>query len=857
MGVRILKREYTNQFKQPSTTTWLLGNVGDWQKMTLEVEFKVEILFSISNPLTITDPNILTLTGGGNWGDFGFAAGQTVTLEFVYEDLTNGSIFVNQRFFTISLISGPDLEASNILGTSNGNPISTSPLSSWNFPLGQTMPYHDSNSDVREVRVYADAQPEGVKIDYAHTTNSNAPSGNLANDLDGSITSFQAEETNDPLIYPFGVPTPFTHILSYQSGLSVISSNLTYLGSQDIAYTYRIELIFMLSPFYEDINNLITEVAPSSVNGAEALTDNFLVTGFPVYNNPNVRIQNDPKRTEQEGNTGWFNENFNQLPNPYSRSPVVYTNLSGTVVNQLDYANPIVMTTTISDINNSFVDGVNQFQYGFIWTSINEDDWKEVSFVDTAGQTVSPPYHENLKVSTGGQAANLNDVFPLSPLINSVFPLLRTGYSADGASMDASDISFVLNGNDVDVTITFRPNTAFAAFMDAQSEENRQYALWISVGDQAPPTNLGDRVSLLLDFNNLVTFVEPIGPWEPMTISFTDHPQVYTDTPIPCGNSIYVEDDLLAKIEFTIDTDVADDIRIPQAIAFGFVVENSTTGQQYVLDNNFVDLTQYPGPTQYNFDQSRGFKLGVGNDKNWFKVDYDGSGGGTLEDVIGWYGYKIRWEDWIARFDGVPNDFYDNTELKNGKNNDWFHYFDTLGWNFYFSVKITALLDGETVVYQNLKEITILDYDSNGTITTTLEYYRDNAGVKGALLNGGTDPVTGAPLGVIVDGEKVWLDITYTSSVVVPDWANQVTVDANVYATQCIEVDQGAGQFEFRQLSSVHLPEVDNPMIPLPGDTLATITYVSSTEIIVSTRIDASLLINSNRYKITGREGCK
>ena len=51
MAVKVLKREYTSLFDQTNQNiNWLLGNVGTWQKLTLEVAFSTEIKFSITNP---------------------------------------------------------------------------------------------------------------------------------------------------------------------------------------------------------------------------------------------------------------------------------------------------------------------------------------------------------------------------------------------------------------------------------------------------------------------------------------------------------------------------------------------------------------------------------------------------------------------------------------------------------------------------------------------------------------------------------------------------------------------------------------------------------------------------------------
>jgi hypothetical protein len=219
-------------------------------------------------------------------------------------------------------------------------------------------------------------------------------------------------------------------------------------------------------------------------------------------------------------------------------------------------------------------------------------------------------------------------------------------------------------------------------------------------------------------------------------------------------------------------------------------------------------------------------------------------------------GWKCRYEDWIKRAPIPPSDFYDNTKGQNGQNNDWFDYFDVSGWNIYFKVEIYALLNGEQVKYQNLKQFTVSDYDSNTTITTELKYYRDNNGVKGAQLTGGVDPETSKQYGLIIDNEKVFLDIIYTSNV--PVWVDQATLDLETYGVNRIEVDKDqGGQINLRQLSSIWASENDNPMIGIPGETLAKVVFISTTQIVVETMIDSDKLPLANKYEISGRIGCQ
>lgn len=832
MGISIKSTIYEPQFKPASTTDWLIGNVGDWITLTKEIGFRVFEQFEITgDTILLSDNNKIIVNGSKTWKERGFFVGLDISLRYTGVVTTNGNPSATPHVKALTVTDLFDNTMTVELQTGF-------PVANWDSLNGVIMPgVKNADTITKNVSIIADHRIEGIEIEYAHVENNLAQSGNVASHIDGSVTKLVMENT-DTMVW--GVVSDFTHQLNFKSGLALEKATCEYRGAAHGEYVYRIELIFMLAPFYDNITNLVDGVAPSVLFGLNAITDIMKIKGLPIYNNPNITITNDVKKTVQLGNTGWFDENFNQLPNEFTHTDVVYTNLSGTVITALDYTNPTIVTTTISGIDN--LGGLSRFQYGFIWCSQDEDTYK----------SNNNPYHKNQKVSTGGEADGMTDVFNLG--VHSPFPALRLGYSIDGASgLDASDIEFTINATDttaIDVSITFRPTAAFTAFIDALGENQRKYALWVSVGDSLADTNESDRVSLWLDFSNLVTYVEPIGEYDGLTINFLDHPQAHTDTPISCGNQKYVEDDLLSLIEFTVNTAVSDTNPIPTGVNVGVMAVRASDGFQYILDKSSANLTQYPNPTQYNFSQDRGFKLGAGNSKNWFKVDWDGNAGGTLEDVLVQYGYKIRWEDWIKRSPNPPSDFYLNTELQNGKNNDWFHYFNTTGWTLAFFVEIEAILAGVSVTYQNLKPLAIKDYDSNSTISTIIRTYQDNNGVKGVQINAGSD-------GVILNNEFVWLEIEYNSTVpVVVDWASQVAVDANVYATQCID-DLGAGQKVFRQLSSEWVSEFDNPMRALPNETLANVTWVNNQQLIVKTRIEADKLINTSRYKITGRIGCK
>jgi hypothetical protein len=124
-----------------------------------------------------------------------------------------------------------------------------------------------------------------------------------------------------------------------------------------------------------------------------------------------------------------------------------------------------------------------------------------------------------------------------------------------------------------------------------------------------------------------------------MTIEFLDHTQDETSVSVPCGNDNRIEDDLLARIFFQIDTAISPTIPDVTSVTYGIIAERQSDGFSYSLDNYQIDVTQFPNPSQFNFSSSRGFKLGAGNNKNFIKLEYwSPLDVGTLQGIRGLYG---------------------------------------------------------------------------------------------------------------------------------------------------------------------------------------------------------------------------
>jgi len=602
---------------------------------------------------------------------------------------------------------------------------------------------------------------------------------------------------------------------------------------------YRVTVDFMLASFLEQPSNLEDMVMPSILFNAGSLTDNFKLQVFPEWNNPNTSISNNLDHTERLGNTGWFNENFNGLDNEFTIESVKYFDDAGNPIDSLDYAVPVNVEVVVSGINN--LSPSSEFGLGFAWIPQNDEDYHDKM----------TPFHQNLFVNTGRKYTNgSNDSFNLGePTASQIFD----GNTNGDAKMDiqaTNGVMFNVDGTDkVKMKTRFIPNAFFTDLFDGKSENDRKYILWISVADHNLQINFSDRVSLLLDYRDMIKTIPPAGPYPGMTNKFIEHPQNEDVAGVDLYKG-FIEDDVLARIGFRVNVD---DEKVLRSMTFGYEVENTDTGDTYILEQKNVNLTIYPvdadGIQQIGVDEIRGFKMETGNNKNWVKIfreDAFDDGGNKFYHA--YFATKIRWEDWLQR-NNVPTEFFNAALQHTGYHNDWLDYLRSgaVGLHkFNLFVYIEVFEDGELKRHKNTFELTFADYDENLNIETTHKYFRNS---DNTLLNVGTDPDTGAPLGVLLSNEPTRIEITYTN----------LTEDFNIakmYAVTTMEVDKGAGEMEHRQLSSVWGSENDNFLIPLAGQTKLNFVQIAPRVVKATCLVDPNNLLDALRYKVSGRIGC-
>lgn len=811
MAVRIVNRLY-NEIFTDGQTDWLLGNVGDWQKLTISAETAIDYFAQTSSPVEIDYlNNTFTIINGQTWGDFGFDNGMLVVFKYKISQDTNddGEFDTIQNFqdqYNITNIYGNVMQVAQQINAGG-------------FDI---VPSNFGAKKITDVKFYVDKAPEGCRLKYSHITNDEFQTKNLTSFIDGSITEFAL-----PNIGSGGL----MEAIGIQSGMSIrgvdVISNGKKVGTDNV-YQYDIEIQYMISSLFEDTATFETMEQPSFLVGDGSLTDNFILEFYPEWNNPNVIIQNQLEQTERLGNTGWFQENFNQLPNDFKIDSIEYFDINANLVDSLDFASTTKVKAVISGVPN--LNALTECGFGFAWIPSNEEDYKNKL----------TPYYRNVFVSNG----DYEDGFSLDVLN----PGPYYGAGLEGGAMDVSNMKFTKLNDQIIFEGNFTPNASFLNIFDAKDEDDRNYILWFSVADGDLERNFSDRVSLLADFNLLTKNIAPAGEYPYLDNKFIEHPFDEDATGVEKYKGL-VQDGILSRIPFRINKDQSS---VFQRMTFGVEAFNIGLNQSFDLDRYEIDLTDTKidadGVQQLSFDQIRGFKLVSGNNKNWVKIAREAS-----MDTTDFYGYlayfatKIRWEDWILN-ENAPSVFFDASQLNNGLNNDWIGYLRALGWEINFFTEIVAIEDGELVQYKNQFEFEFADYDENDLIDTDHKYFRDS---DDTLLNIGVDPDTGKPLGVVLSDEPTRIEIRF-------DILDAGTWDLpNTYGVMTIEVDKGAGRFEQRQLSSVWLSEDDNPLKPITGETKLKLEVDGTFKFLtMSAIIDPDLLTPSARYRVTGRVGC-
>ena len=805
----ITSRKYSNLFRVEDTD-YLTGNVGDVIDVEIQYEVSIDTISTYGNTFNVSGGDTVTRTVG-SWFDEGFAVGQSINLSWITTPSV-GAPTTTAYTADIVTITPTVMIVTNVLDFPAATPTF---LATGVFP-SQTATYTFSGYSV-----FSSSPIEGIEFEYGLVTNTQTSSGTTSSLIDGSTTAFVNNSVDATVLTPVTL-TP----QGERSGASILSATIQGRGVVTNIQSFQINLKYLISPLWESITDVQNKSLPSFYKDTECVADSFKIKMLPQAGNPNISVSTSSSEVKLLGNTGFFEENYNGNVNNYSIDSYNLF-IGGLPTSGVQTSGQTSFTVVINDTTNT---SLSKYKMGFYWMPDDDTLFKNNQYYN----------HENLLYN------GLSDSVALT----------ETGVSANytgtansaGAQMDIELSSLTRSGNLVTLKGTFKPNAAFTTFMDGQDSTNKNYVVWASVAEEALPTGISDRVSLIADSGEFTKEVVSLQSWN-ITNSFLSHPQPATQV----GVSFYEgcsEDEILARSIVKLDTSKNETIQNITYLIEGF---NSVTQESFTLESNSYDATVFVkdglGIQQIALDKRRGFLMASGVDKDFVKFErspIDDSG--TVVGYTSLYAFRARWEDWESN-GNVPTSFYDNTQLNDNLNNNWSNKDDPANWDLTFAINLTVSSLGEIINTQNRFPFNIKTYEESTVWDGEIEHFNE---AKTTSLYQGLNS-EGIRQNVILPSEKTFVQADFDLENVVGD----VGDISDYFGVIRMEEYRNGGIFKIDMLSTI-LTNVTtgNILVPLSG-TQTTITKISLTKIRLECFIDNTALNrSSSQYKVSARLGC-
>ena len=799
MGAIITRREYTNQFR-PETTSWLIGNVGD--RITLELDVEVEIQFrsSFSNPIESDGANEFVRSAGSFFED-GFTIGSNIswTLTVLGVPLTGTG--------TITMLTPTIMRVTVLTGA---------------FPPAGDYPFEDGTVSNSDLIITSADYVDALTLNYNLIANSDLAGSPLESLVDGTTPRFDVNGLDPTDTVTVLNMTPF----GFESGSSVFNASIVGGGISGIKQLFTITIDFQIMPLFNALSDFTTDTAPTFFFDDDSITDVFKMVFLPEYGNPNSYIETDSKETAFEGNCGWFNENYNGLPNNYSVVGVSYTNESG-----------VALAGVSKDENTNFQIVIEQ--PGATATSEYVLGFFTVPSDKALIQENEKTSFENIILNDLGQTVNQGTA-----------SFTNVGFSnTSGAQMDIRFDSVTNSGSKVYINGQFQPNNDFGLYFDGIDPINWNYGVFVSLADETLATNVSDRVSLLCDFSTLGVEV-PNFVLGDINIELLNHVQGITNV----GSSTYlgcVEDEILTDSLMYLDTAKNESVDSITFIVEGF---NTVDGRTFNCETYSIDTTGFDvdadGVQLLNVNTVRGFQMATDVDKNIVQVFRDATNDtGTKKAFWLRYALRPRWEYWVNN-PNVPADLTEAGKEFDGKNQNWARL-DSLfnDWKLRFSIQTELNSEGSKLDTKNSANIYIKTYEESSVWDGSINHWDESRTVD---LYTGLN-ADGIRTNAILETGSTLIEADFDLEDVMGD----VGSIADYYGVIRIEVFEQGG-FKGIEMISTDLENTNRILKPVALETKCKIEKVSLTKIRLSALIDPAFLdLAGPGYKTSARIGYK
>lgn len=541
-------------------------------------------------------------------------------------------------------------------------------------------------------------EPKGITYDYGLIENNEQT--NFLSKVDGNLMRYQLESATFP-----STLTTMTEIGKKSWRLGSTQVRLVSADNVNYVWEYEIEQVFYIHPFYQLTDLPFFETGFGSANSLFALfkclKHAFRIRATRDIGNPN--IYQEVIYDQANGNTGWYDENYNGGQEDYSLNSITYSN----TINQLTKDDVVTVTVVLNDPNND----IEYATANFILLPETSAD-----YIDN-GYTFTENFCFDRALQQQGVAAVNGANF--------------------GTTIQVFENVTVTRNNDGTTTMVFDVNFGTWVKTKIDNSTDKNYIISISAVKSGQATATANYTTLFIDFNQIGfevadTIVE-------MDTSFIPHDVnaiglEFTPT------AFKVHDEYVASTLWYLDTTNYPTATINKLNVM-IVAKDSVSGDEAILQRQEFDFSGLPtiGGAQFiNATLASGYNALPSEIRSEVKCLRDNN-----LDVGGKIGYFIqfpfivRWEDWVQLvLKSLPNGLFDANELWNGYNQNWARIEGLTNWSIVYRIESKIVVNGLQETYINDTTLPIKGFETNTTdwSTPTIKTY-DGAT---ELTNGGS-----------------------------------------------------------------------------------------------------------------------
>lgn len=654
--------------------------------------------------------------------------------------------------------------------------------SSTGIIVGQVMPSQAGSNSNTAMGILNTSRTAPETVELFHNLISNSSAGGTGSLFDGEVNKFNFEGVGASGLGGTSIGVQQGN----KSGGSYISYELERLAdvlATDWSFTVVNNVSYRITLVYANPLKFQDSdfLKPSWFDANNSLKPFYGFRAISEQNNPNsVLTQN---YAGQLGNVGWRDESYNQGVNEFTVVSVAITDSSLNPLSEVDFSQSCILTATITHPSVNFLEAA-------------EIEFNLIPDVETIKN--QPDRHCDL--------IQLSNFF-----INSVPTITSQVFGTNGAEMQTSSESLnVATSNQIIVQFTLDPNLAFTTLINSMGSDTRRYVITATVESTGGNENDNNAVPLTLK-QGILELAPIVGsPYPTREQSFFNHANLVTGTPDGTYRGC-TEDDFLYKALFNLEQG-----EVWTGIDLKIQVVRDSDNSTFDLISKFVNLTNFivnvDDEIQINYTEPITQYL-ESPDRNALSVSLTGNDVGTEYEVQILWSLMASWRYWIDQSNAFV-DFFDGALPNNGMNAEWMRYLRLAGYSLRVRVN---LIDDNNTAYFFGAGIDLQDYDDTPDVTTVFEYY-DSSNIQQTSWVA-NDIMTIKAIHTLTSG--TW-DVNDT-------WGwNSVRPFQNEANKRISTVWDWTSQ--------------NNPLMPLTGDTKASLTFPTPDVAVVECRVNTAMI---------------